>query len=286
MALTWPTNTATPPPGWNRMTDVDGTTPMGWFTRPHNGMRIVARAYPTWDDAPWDIPADARTPMTAEELDYDDMDIYLHTVFDMAHRGYLFPDVPPENGPATHPFVNLDFVGGWRPAIPHDVEYNTMLERTLAGLKPASDLVDTNRTTGSRPRRDRWMASAREAGMTAIPYDDRYSDRLWVAPARLGERVDQQALTSAWQALTDADPNRHRRKIVQAVVNEALPSAFAIDLHEPPTEQPGGRMLASWWDESSDEGLVALGAVLGYPPASTYSLLVEGFGPLRLPKVP
>lgn len=286
MRTPWPTNEANPPAGWTRLTDADGTTPMGWFTRPHDGMRIVARAYPTWDDAPWEVPADVRTRPTAEDLDDDEMEIYLYTIFDIANRGYLFPDIDTANGPATHTFTNLDFVGGWRPATLTDPYGGALLERTVAGRKPASDLVDTHKLTRSAPQRDLWQASAHEGGMGAITYNDRHTDRLWVSPAQLGERVDQQALTAAWQALIDADPNRHRRKIVQGIVDNALPTAFTIDLHEPFHELPSGRMLPSWWDEHTDEGLVVLGSVLGYPPASTYALIVENLGPLRLPKHP
>jgi hypothetical protein len=282
MSRPWPTNTATPPTGWHQLTDTDGTHPMGWFTRAHDGMRIVARAYPTWEDAHWEIPADCRERATDEELDFDEMDIYLNTVFDLAYRGYVFPDADADtaSGLVTHSFVNLDFVNGWEPAIGRDQEMEVMLERTLAGLKPTADLM------AKHGERERWTAAVRAAGLEPVPYDMLRIPRLWVAPARLSDRVDRHALTAAWDGLIDAEPNRHRRKLVRAAVDVGLSTAFDIDLRERHTTQPGGRLLPSWWDEASDEGLVVLGAVLGYHPATTYAVLAEGYGPVRLPIPP
>src|SRR3712207_9152022 len=33
---------------------------LGWFTASSGAFRLVVKGYPTWDDAPWDIPADLR----------------------------------------------------------------------------------------------------------------------------------------------------------------------------------------------------------------------------------
>jgi hypothetical protein len=52
IATAWPTNTATPAPGWDRLTDTDGTQPSGWFTPSTGAFRAVVKGYPTWDDAP------------------------------------------------------------------------------------------------------------------------------------------------------------------------------------------------------------------------------------------
>lgn len=60
-----------------------------------------------------------------------------------------------------------------------------------------------------------------------------------------------------------------------------LSAAFEVDLLLPISEltRPGIPYL--WWDETSDEGIVMLGAILGCPPASTYSLLIEVDGPVE-----
>lgn len=283
MPMPWPTNSATPPQGWHVLIDTDGTRPMGWFTTAHNGMRTVARGYPTWEDAPFDIPADCRTTPTPEELDYDEMDIFLHTLFNLAYRGYVFPDVDTAAGPPTHSFTNLDFVGGWTAAIGHGaVATEALLARTIAGQKPASETYFYGDHAATD--RDRWASAARDAGLAAIPYRigmGRFlTERLWVAPSRLAERVDRAVLSAAWKALLDADPDSDRREWLASSIQSGLDMAFEVDLLQPITEQREQGLPHAWWDDTTDEGLVMLGAVLGYPPASTYAILAELDGPV------
>lgn len=275
--LSWPTNTAAPPPGWHRLTDTDATTPIGWFSTVRDGMRTVARAYPTWDDARFDLDEDDRVPLTAEQLDYDPMDIYLHSVFAISYRGYVFPDTFTDGhaatGPATHRFSNLDFVGGWQPPLPPDQYEDALLARTLSGAKPTATLIDYG------GHREEWIAAAQDAGLHTGRYTMGGLKRLWVAPERLGDRVDRDQLTAAWQALLDADPNPDRRQIIEPAVHAALPAAFDLDLLAPFADSPtSSRLLPPWWDEDDDEGLIVLGAVLGYPPATTYAVLSEWNG--------
>lgn len=271
MAPTWPTNTATPPPGWEVLTEFDGTRPMGWFTTTNQAeMRIVVRGYPTWDDAPFPLDADDRIPPTPEELDFDDAEIHLHKIFDLAYRGYAFPDTGTGGcavtGTGTHSYTNLDFVGGWAEAIgrgPHAEA--ALLERTVTGAKPASDVV-LSPGLDHRP----WIPAARDAGLEVIAYSAYRFTRLWVTPPQLADRVDRDALTTAWHTLADADPDTARADRIRATVDTGLATAFTLDLTQPPHGEP-----ETWWDESSDDGLVVLGAVLGYPPATTYALLCE-----------
>lgn len=269
----YPTNNAVAPKGWQALTDTNGARPMGWFTTARDGMRTVVRGFPTWDDAPFNLPEDCRTIPTAEQLDHDETDILLHTIFNLAYRSYVFPDIETHVGPATHSFANLDFCGGWRPAVTEEKQVGEqLLARTVAGLKPASDLstvVD----------RARWAEIARGEGLDIVSYG---KNRAWVAPARLGDRVDQGALTRTWQRLLDADPERHRRDQFAPVIERGLQTAFDLDLLQPIPDRTSPGLLHAWWDDSTDEGLVVLGAVLGYPPASTYGLLIEREGPVTL----
>lgn len=265
MPLNWPANTATPPLRWEALIDVDGSRPMGWFTTTGGGgMRAVVRGYPAWDDTPFYLPPDARV----HSCDPDDPYHYLHDTFDIAYRGYAFPDVG-HAGPATHSFVNLDFCGGWQAAIGYGTRaHAAALGRTLAGFKPAADLlVELDHVV-------EWTAAAHAAGLDAMQFGTRTPTRLWVSPERLADRVDRDALTSVWHALADADPTHRRGDYVRAVADTGLDRAFSLDLLAPPVQR-GGRLVQPWWDEDTDEGLVVLGAVLGYPPASTYSVIVE-----------
>lgn len=291
MPTSWPTNAATPPPGWNSLIDINGTSPIGWFTAAAEGMRVVVRGYPTWDDAPWTIEPDDRVPLTAEELDFDELDIELHKVFDIAYRGYAFPDtsspapdvpgagVQVATGPPAHTFTNLDFVGGWRPPTGWPQEWTALLDRTLVGDKPASDLIVEGGDRGD------WIAAARENGLGAVPYQLHGQQRLWVAPNSLADRVDRDTLTEVWHALIAADPDPSRRQWTHRVVKRGLRRALEVNLLQPITARPDRGLPHAWRDETTDDGVVMLGAVLGYPPASTYALLCESHGPVELPAV-
>ena len=262
-AVVWPANTATPPAGWNRLTDTDGTQPTGWFTTSDGLFRTVVKGYPAWHDAPWDIPADLR--YHREDDDYP----FLQRDFDLASTMYVFPDLNTAAGPSTHGFGNLDFVGGW----PHPLgmmpggmhENEALLARVLTGAKPTALLV------GSDADAARWAAAARAAGLEALVYRA-HNTRVWIAPARLGDRVNRRALRATWHAVAAGDPDRARADRLLNVIDSGLEQAFALDLQQPPVQR-GNFMQLPWWDERSDEGWVVLGAVLGYPPASTYARL-------------
>lgn len=263
-AVAWPANTAIPPVGWDRLTDTDHTQPSGWFTTSHDAYRTVVKGYPTWDDVPWDIPADLR--YHDEDEDY----AFLRGTFDFVSTMYRFPDVDTAAGPATHGFGNLDFVGGW----PHPLamlagrmrEGDALLARVLSGAKPVAELI------GSQSDAWRWAVAACGAGMDLLVYRD-WNARLWLAPARLGERVSRGALTATWHALAGADLDRARAARLLPVIDRGLEQAFALDLHQSPVQR-GTVMQPGWWDEHSSEGWVVLGAVLGYPPATTYARLI------------
>lgn len=267
MPLTWPINTATPPPGWDVVTDTDGTCPLGWFTRACHGNRAVVRAYPTWDDAPFDIPPELRGSQLNGDLDR--LGEHLQGVFDLYYRGYVFPDADLADGPATHSFTNLDFVGGWLPAIGWQQQAEAVVERTIAGLKPASLIaVHDDGEALSLARK------ARSAGLGVISRRRGPSTRLWIAPAQLADRIDYSTLSAAWTALAAADPNPRLGTIFRDSATAGLSQAFDLDLLEP-WAKADGAAPQPWWDNQTDIGLVVLGTVLGYPPASTYALLAE-----------
>jgi len=296
--LAWRQNTAVPPPGWDRLTDSDGTQPAAWFTAASDGMRTVVSGYPTWADSPYDKPDDgpechhhhAGYDDGDDELDFEEeQEAVLAGIFDVAYRAYVFPDVAPESGPVTHSFTNLDFCGGWRPPVDSPAaETEALLARTVAGAKPASEVFFFGE--GAVAERERWISAAREVGLGALPYRLRMatsiSERLWLAPARLGDRVDRAALSEAWEALLDADHDRGRARSIAAAVVTGLETAFTLDLLPPlDPKRPYEGWPHPWWDGNSPQGLVVLGAVLGYPPASTYSCLAERLGdvPIALP---
>ena len=261
--ITWPANIATPPAGWDRLTDTDGSQPSGWFTVSHSGFRGAVKGYPACDDAPWDIPADVRYH------DEDDDYAVLRCRFDLIYTTYLFPDIDTTAGPSTHSFGNLDFCGGWRHPVTaaHDGlrEDDALLDRVLSGAKPTGLLV------GSDADVEAWAAAARTAGLEALVYRA-HNARVWIAPACLGDRVNRRALRSTWHAIAAGDPDRARANRLLDVIDRGLEQAFALDLQQPPVQR-GNFMQLPWWDEVSDEGWVVLGAVLGYPPASTYARL-------------
>lgn len=260
--VAWPANTATPPPGWDRLTDTDGTQPSGWFTLSHSGSRGVVKGYPSWDDAPWDIPADLRYH------DEDDEYAVLRCRFDLTYTTYLFPDLATTAGPSTHSFGNLDFCGGWQhPITAHDdlPESDALLARVLSGTKP------TGLLWGSDADGARWAEAAQAAGLKAQVYRN-WNTNVWIAPGRLGDRVNRRALRATWHAVTAGDPDRARANRLLNVIDRGLERAFDLDLQQPPVQR-GAVMQAPWWDEHTDEGWVVLGAVLGYPPATTYARL-------------
>jgi|tagenome__1003787_1003787.scaffolds.fasta_scaffold20975194_2 hypothetical protein len=261
--VAWPANTATPPPGWGRLTDTDGSQPSGWFTISHSGFRGVVKGYPSWDDAPWDIPADAR------HHDQDDDYADLRCRFDLTYTTYLCPDIDTTAGPSTHNFGNLDFCGGWQHPLgmmPGGMRANdALLARVLTGAKPTAKLF------GSDADAQRWAEAARAAGLEALVYRD-WNTKVWIAPARLGDRVNRRALRAIWHAVAAGDPDRARANRLLDAIDRGLDQAFALDLQQE-LVQRGTVMLPPWWDEDSDEGFVVLGAVLGYPPASTYTRL-------------
>lgn len=263
-AVVWPTNTATPPPGWHRLTDTDGTRPTGWFTTSSGGFRTVVKGYPTWDDAPWDVPADLRYH------DEDDDYAFLQGLIDLTHTTYTFPDLNTSAGPSTHSFGNLDFCGGWShplSTMPDGMCANeALLARVLTGAKPAAALFGSDADT------ERWAAAARAAGLEALVYRD-WNTKVWIAPARLGDRVNHRALRATWHAVASGDPDRARASRLLDTVDRGLDRAFDLDLQQRPVQR-GTVVGPPWWDEQSDEGFVVLGAVLGYPPASTYARLI------------
>jgi hypothetical protein len=262
--VAWPANTATPPPGWDRLTDTDGNQPTGWFTTSNGTFRTVVKGYPTSDDAPWDIAAGVR--YYGEKDDY----AFLRHEFDMVTTTYVFPNLNTAAGPSTHNWGNLDFVGGW----PHPVgmmpggmrEAEALLARVLSGAKLTGLLV------GADADVEAWAAAARTAGLTALIYRA-HNTRVWIAPARLGDRVNRRALRATWHAVTAGDPDRARADRLLEVIDRGLAQAFALDLRQQPVQR-GGWLQLPWWDEHSAEGWVVLGAVLGYPPASTYARLL------------
>jgi hypothetical protein len=261
--VTWPANIATPPPGWDRLTDTDGSQPSGWFTISHSGLRGVVKGYPSWDDAPWDIPADVRYH------DEDDDYAVLRCRFDLTYTTYLFPDIDTTVGPSTHSFGNLDFCGGWlHPlgGVPGGMRQSeALLARVLSGAKPTGLLF------GSDADAERWVAAAQAAGLGALVSRD-WNTKVWISPARLEDRVNRRALRATWHAVAVGDPDRARAHWLLDVVDRGLEQAFDLDLQKPLVRR-GAVMLPPWWDEDSDEGFVVLGAVLGYPPASTYARL-------------
>src|SRR4051794_10299840 len=261
--VAWPANTATPPPGWGRLTDTDGSQPSGWFTISHSGFRGVVKGYPSWDDAPWDIPADAR------HHDQDDDYADLRCRFDLTYTTYLCPDIDTTAGPSTHNFGNLDFCGGWQHPLgmmPGGMRANdALLARVLTGAKPTAKLF------GSDADAQRWAEAARAAGLEALVYRD-WNTKVWIAPARLGDRVNRRALRAIWHAVAAGDPDRARANRLLDAIDRGLDQAFALDLQQERVQR-GTVMPPPGWDEDSDEGFVVLGAVLGYPPASTYTRL-------------
>lgn len=95
---------------------------------------------------------------------------------------------------------------------------------------------------------------------------------MWISPAGVGDRVNHRALRATWHAVAAGDPDRARANRLLDVVDRGLEQAFTLDLQQRPV-QHGAVMLPPWWDEDSDEGFVVLGALLGYPPATTYARL-------------
>jgi hypothetical protein len=163
-AVAWQANTTTPPPGWDRLTDTDGIQSTGWFTTTNGAFRTAVRGYPTWDDAPWDIPADLR--FHDEDDDYS----FLQHESDMVSTTYVFPDLNTAAGPSTHGFGNLDFVGGR----PHPLgmtpdgmpENQSLLARILSGAKPTGLLV------GADDDVEAWASTAQAAGLEALSTAD------------------------------------------------------------------------------------------------------------------
>jgi hypothetical protein len=263
-AVVWPANTATPPPGWDRLIDTDATQPTGWFTSSSGAFRTVVKGYPTWDDAPWDIPVDLRYH------DEDDDYAQLQGLFDLTTTTYAFPDLNTSAGPSTHNFGNLDFCGGWSHPLgrmPGGMRGDeALLARVLTGAKPTGLLV------GAEADVEAWASAARAAGLETLVYRA-HNTRVWVAPARLADRVSHRALRATWHAVASGDPHQVRADRLRQVIDRGLDQAFALDLQQQPVERDGWLQLP-WWDEHSDEDFVVLGAVLGYPPASTYARLI------------
>jgi hypothetical protein len=135
----------------------------------------------------------------------------------------------------------------------------------LSGAKP------TGLLWGSDADADRWAEAAQAAGLEAQVYRN-WNTKVWIAPAHLGDRVDRRALRATWHAVAAGDPDRARANRLLNVINRGLERAFALDLQQSPVQR-GAVMQAPWWDEHTDEGWVLLGAVLGYPPATTYARL-------------
>lgn len=191
-AVVWPSNAATPPPGWTRLTDSDGTQPSGWFTSTAWPYRIVVKGYPTWDEAPWPIPAEARY--------HDEEDAELWQVpFDLTYTTYRFPDLPTAAGPATHTFGNLDFCGGWMHELamtPGGTRQNeALLARVLTGAKPTGLLF------GSDADAERWAAAARAAGLSALVSRD-WTTKVWISASS----------TTAHERPGPSSPSTDRRK--------------------------------------------------------------------------
>jgi hypothetical protein len=261
----WPTNTMPSPPGWQHLTDTDGVDPQAWHTTANNGMRTVVHGsswrlnQPAFEDddldggPPEPHPGPPVTPERTAALAP-----YFHPVYHV----YVFPDVDPSAGPVTHPFSNIDFTGG-DPAPLGD----TLLARTLGGLKPAAALpADTDP--------EYCVIDAQEAGLGVVPFG---RDRLWLSPPRLADRVDRDLLAGTWQSLLDADPDTRRRDLIAAAVERGLAAAFALDLLQPLPRRPrlDRGLPHAWWNPAIPEGLVTIGAVLGYPPAAMYSQLTS-----------
>ena len=224
----------------------------------------MVKGYPTWDDAPWDISTDLR--YHEEEDDY----AFLQGLFDLTNTTYVFPDLATAAGPSTHSFGNLDFCRGWQ----HPLGMMTremrgeeaLLARVISGAKPTGLLV------GSDADAERWAAAARAAGLEALVWRD-LTTKVWIAPARLGERVNRRALRATWHAVAAGDPDLARANRLLDVIDRGLEQAFAVALQQP--VQRGTIMQPPWWDDHSDEGFVALGAVLGYAPSTTYARLTD-----------
>jgi hypothetical protein len=267
-AIVWPANTATPPPGWDRLTDTDGSQPTGWFTASDGAFRTVVKGYPSWDDVPWDIPADSPDHDEDEDEDY----AFLSGLFDHTDMTYVFPDLPTAAGPSTHSFGNLDFCDGWQhpfSTMPGGMrQSDVLLARVLTGAKPTGLLWDADPAANV----ERWTAAARAAGLAALVCRDR-TTRVWISPAQLSDRVNHRALRATWHAVAAGDPDRARGNQLLDVIDRGLEQAFALDLQQQPVDR-GGWLQLPWWDERSATGLLVLGAVLGYPPASTYALLL------------
>jgi len=204
----------------------------------------VVKGYPTWDDAPWDISTDLR--YHEEEDDY----AFLQGLFDLTNTTYVFPDLATAAGPSTHSFGNLDFCRGWQHPL-------GMMTREMRGEEAHAE---------------RWAAAARAAGLEALVWRD-LTTKVWIAPARLGERVNRRALRATWHAVAAGDPDLARANRLLDVIDRGLEQAFAVALQQP--VQRGAIMQPPWWDDHSDEGFVALGAVLGYAPLTTYARLTD-----------
>ncbi len=86
------------------------------------------------------------------------------------------------------------------------------------------------------------------------------------------ERPPGPTVGATWHAAAAGDPDRARAHRLLDVIDRGLEQARNLDLQQPLVRR-STVMLPPWWDEDSDEGWIVLGAVLGYPPATTYARL-------------
>lgn len=240
-------NTVVPPSGWEHLTDADGSHPAGWFTKRHAKSMHWVKA------------------------DYD------NGKFTYRHRRYITPVTTMDGQPVSHTWANLDFCGGWHTEFRGSDEGIAMVDRIIAGLKPAGEAVWSGPTEDVTVLHD-LQARASAAGLLAVPtvktgqygYD---TFRLWVAPRRLDDRLDHSAMLEAWITIIKTLPAADRNWAMDCA-HEGLKQAFFADLGTVTPEIPAFQQ--PWWRELLGEDLVGLGTILGYPPLSTLAILYKG----------
>ncbi len=89
------------------------------------------------------------------------------------------------------------------------------------------------------------------------------------------ERPPGPTVGATWHAAAAGDPDRARAHRLLDVIDRGVERASTLDLQQQPV-QCGGWLQPQWRDARTDEGWVVPGAVLGYPPATTYARLIGG----------
>jgi hypothetical protein len=116
------------------------------------------------------------------------------------------------------------------PAIPGDTHVqHHRHHRHLAGRHrdPARGWDRLADTDGSRP--SGWFASSggefRLVVLQALVYRN-WTTEVWIAPARLGDRVSHRTLRATWHTVAAGDPDRARTSRLLDVIDRGLQQAF------------------------------------------------------------